>query len=115
MRLLVLGTGLMGTSVGLAARVHGGLEVLLQDPDATHLDLAVQRGAGRAWDGTERVDLVVAAGPPAAIPGQLQAAQRLGLARTYTHLASVQSQVQAEVESLGCELPSLVGSHPLAG
>ena len=117
---LVLGTGLIGTSLGLAlseAQDAAGrrYDVLLDDPDPAHLALAVSRGAGRRWEKQERADVVVAAGPPGAIPGQLKAAQELDLAQTYTHACSVQSQVQREVESLGCDLSSLVGGHPLAG
>lgn len=112
---LVLGSGLIGTSVGLALRQAAGYVVLLHDRDATTLDRAMERGAGAAWDGRQRVDLVVSAVPPAATAASLQNAQRLGLAQTYTHVCSVQSQVQREVEALGCDLASLVGGHPLAG
>lgn len=117
---LVLGTGLIGTSVGLAlAEVSAGgaepYDVLLDDVVPDHLAAAVRRGAGRAWDGRETVDVVVAAGPPHVIPAQLREAQSLGLASTYTHVSSVQSQVQREVEALGCDMSVVVGGHPLAG
>lgn len=114
---LVLGTGLIGTSLGLALgqASEGPYDVLLDDLDPDNLRAAVERGAGRPWDRTEPVDLVVAAGPPRAIPAQLHAAQRMGLASTYTHVSSVQSQVQREVEALNCDASSIVGGHPLAG
>lgn len=123
-RVLVLGTGLIGTSLGLALSDGQGAnpsaqgetyDVLLSDIDAGNARTAVQRGAGRLWDGYEAVDIVVAAGPPRAIPAQLQNAQQLGLASTYTHVSSIQSQVQREVEALGCDMSSVVGGHPLAG
>lgn len=114
---LVLGSGLIGTSLGLALSAAGWM-VYLTDVDPGHLQIAVGRGAGLAWNGsgrTEVVDVVVAAGPPTSIGGQLSEAQRLGLGQTYTHVASVQSQVQRQVEILRCDLSSIVGSHPLAG
>lgn len=117
---LVLGTGLIGTSVGMAltrsqSPLHEPYEVLLDDVDPATLIDAVNRGAGRAWDKRSHVDVVLAAGPPHAVAGQLRTAQSLGLASTYTHVCSVQSQVQREVEALDCELSSIVGGHPLAG
>jgi prephenate dehydrogenase len=117
---LVLGTGLIGTSLGLALiDAHDGsgrpYEVLMHDVEPEHLHVALSRGAGQRWDGHRPVDVVVAAGPPAVTASQLSEAQRLGLGATYTHVASVQSQVQQEVEGLNCDLSAIVGGHPLAG
>jgi prephenate dehydrogenase len=110
---LVLGCGLIGTSIGLAVGSEG--DVLLYDVDEERVAHAVRRGAGRAWDGHEGATTVVVAVPPNATAAQLFAAQTRDLARTYTHVASVQSQVQREVEALGCALSSVVGGHPLSG
>jgi prephenate dehydrogenase len=110
---LVLGCGLIGTSIGMA--VGSDADVLLFDVDAERVALAVRRGAGRAWDGRETVTTVVVAVPPHVTATQLFEAQARHLARTYTHVASVQSQVQYEVEALGCDLSTVVGGHPLAG
>lgn len=113
--LLVIGTGLIGTSVGLALRESGEFRVLLHDSDSAARDAAVARGAGEPWDGHQAVDLVLASVPPRASAPVLREVQSLKLARTYTHVSSVQSQVQREVESLDCDLSSVVGGHPLAG
>ena len=43
---LVVGTGLLGTSVGLACR-RAGIEVLLSDTSSEHLRTASGLGAGR--------------------------------------------------------------------
>lgn len=112
-RVLIQGCGLIGTSIALALRDQA--TVLLADSDAHHLATAVARGAGEPWDGRSRVDLLVVATPPRFVASLLKAAQSLGVAQTYTHVSSVQSQVQHEVESLGCDLPSVVGGHPMAG
>lgn len=112
-RVLIQGCGLIGTSIALALRDQA--TVLLADSDAHHLATAVARGAGEPWDGRSRVDLLVVATPPRFVAPHLKTAQSLGIAQTYTHVSSVQSQVQHEVESLGCDLPSVVGGHPMAG
>ncbi|MGH3239613.1 MAG: 3-hydroxyacyl-CoA dehydrogenase NAD-binding domain-containing protein, partial [Spirillospora sp.] len=46
-RIVVVGTGLIGTSIALALREQGA-EVLLTDRDAAALRLAVELGAGQA-------------------------------------------------------------------
>ncbi len=45
-RIVVVGTGLIGTSIALAMRERGA-EVLLTDRDSAALALAVELGAGR--------------------------------------------------------------------
>jgi prephenate dehydrogenase len=110
---LVLGCGLIGTSVGLALR--GVQDVTLHDSSPEVLATALGRGAGRAWDGAEPAAMVVVAVPPSVTAGVLAQAQRLGVGQTYTHVASVQSHVQGEVEALSCDASAVVGSHPLAG
>lgn len=106
MSVLVVGTGLIGTSVGLALR--GVRPVFLADRDAAALDVAVSRGAGTRWT-DERVDLVLVCTPPAAIAPAVE--QYDGVGRTYSHVSSVQVQVQA---ALG-DRPAVCGGHPMAG
>jgi prephenate dehydrogenase len=112
-QVLVVGCGLIGTSIGLALR-GSGTRVLLEDRDAAHRTEAVQRGAGEAWDG-RRVDLLVVAVPPRATASTLIALQRRDVSRTYTHVSSVQSHVQREIEALSPDPSGVVGGHPLAG
>ena len=113
MSLLIIGTGLIGTSLALALDDPG--DVLLADRSALHRERAVSRGAGRAWDGREPVDHAVLALPPRHIAGELQRLQGLRVSRTYSHVASAQALVQAEVETLDCETAPLCGTHPMAG
>ena len=109
--LLVVGTGLIGTSVGLALR--GQYDVLLDDPDPEAAGVAVARGGGRRWDGVERFGHCLVAAPPSAVPGVLRGLHREGA--TFSHVASVQRTVQAELAAAGVPLADVCGSHPMAG
>jgi prephenate dehydrogenase len=117
-RLLVVGSGLIGTSLGLAARAAGA-DVLLADSDPSRVDLAASLGAGRAAaealsDGAP-ADLMIIAAPPAAIgPIALEAlSQRV--AATVSHVGSVQTRPQVYLETQSADLSRYVGSHPIAG
>jgi prephenate dehydrogenase len=113
-RLLVVGTGLIGTSVGLAARASG-VDVALSDADPQRLAVAVAAGAGRHPTAGEEPDLVLVAVPPARV-GSL-AAELLGRysRAVVTHVSSVQSLPQHEVEVSGADVRRFVGGHPIAG
>lgn len=112
---LVVGCGLLGTSTGLALQGSDLPDVTLWDSDAEAVHVAVARGAGRAWDGTERALVAVVAVPPAVTAQTLLELQRLEIAQTYTHVCSVQSHVQDEVERMSPDPSRVVGGHPLAG
>lgn len=114
-RLLVVGTGLIGTSVALAARTSG-YDVWLEDSDPERLAMAVSVGAGRPREADlPHVDLAVAAVPPAAVAQVIHALITSGVAGTVTHLASVQLQPQLEVDAMNPGCVDFVGSHPIAG
>ncbi|MFB4307596.1 prephenate dehydrogenase [Actinomadura sp. GTD37] len=116
-RIVVVGTGLIGTSIALAMRERGA-EVLLTDRDAAALALAVELGAGAALpEGAheEPADLAVLAVPPAAVAVTLLDAQKRGLAVAYTDVASVKALPLAQAAELGCDLTTFVAGHPLAG
>ena len=91
---VVVGTGLIGTSVALALR-DCGVRVGLVDQDPATARLAADIGAGAvladalSTRAQEPVDLAVLAVPPAAVAPALAAAQAVGLARWYTVVASV--------------------------
>lgn len=111
---LVVGCGLIGASVGLALR-QAGRDVVLHDADAEAAEVARRRGAGRPWDGNERVALALIAVPPRHTAAELIRIQSMDVAATYTHVSSVQSQVQREIEAQTSDVSSVVGGHPLAG
>ncbi|HYK29822.1 MAG TPA: prephenate dehydrogenase/arogenate dehydrogenase family protein, partial [Streptosporangiaceae bacterium] len=115
---LVVGTGLIGTSVALALREHD-VAVWLRDRDPESARLAADLGAGTPLpaaglpDGT--AELAVIAVPPAAVGTELAAAQRSGLAHSYTDVASVKELPLESARALGCDLGSYVPGHPLSG
>ncbi len=117
-RMVVVGAGLMGTSVALAARQRGA-RVWLSDSDEGTQRLAADLGAGEILPAGGlpggRADLAVLAVPPAAVAAALASAQERDLARVYTDLASVKLLPVAQARQLGCDLASYVAGHPLAG
>ena len=117
-RVVIIGTGLIGTSIALALRERGA-DVLLSDRDAASVRLAVELGAGSALPAGDRqsgpAGLAVLAVPPGAVAATLRDAQKRGLAHSYTDVASVKAFPLAEAAELGCDLESFVAGHPLAG
>jgi prephenate dehydrogenase len=114
---LVVGTGLIGTSVALALREHG-VTVHLSDRDPRAVRLARELGAGSEWPpggAPEPVDLAVIAVPPPYVADELRRLQRAGTARWYTDVASVKALPLRRAAELGCDLTAFAAGHPLAG
>jgi prephenate dehydrogenase len=115
---VVIGTGLIGTSVALALRDRGAA-VWLADSDPTAARLAADIGAGAELPGGGPpggpADLAVLAVPPEAVAPALAAAQARGLARCYTDVASVKELPLTRARELGCDLASFCAGHPLSG
>ncbi|WP_062214275.1 prephenate dehydrogenase [Streptomyces sp. NBRC 109706] len=111
---LVVGTGLIGTSVALALS-RGGVTVYLDDIDTTSARTAEALGAGSLETPQEPVDLAVLAIPPAHTGTVLAHCQERGVAKVYTDVASVKVRPQEELDASGGDAASYVGGHPLAG
>ena len=116
MRVVILGTGLIGTSIALALRARDAA-VWLADADPAAARLAADLGAGALLPGelAEPADVAVIAVPPAAVAATLAEAQTTRLARCYTDVASVKQLPAAQAAGHGCDLASYVPGHPLAG
>ncbi|MEN0128466.1 MAG: prephenate dehydrogenase [Brevundimonas sp.] len=111
----VVGTGLLGASVGLALRGLG-VDVVLSDPSRTALALARDVGAGRpATADDEEPALVVVAAPPDVTADVVAAELAAHPGSFVTDLASVKGHVLHEVRASGADLTRYVGSHPMAG
>jgi prephenate dehydrogenase len=111
----VVGTGLLGASVGLALTTHG-VDVVLHDPSRTALALARDVGAGRpaAADDAEPA-LVVVAAPPDVTADVVRAELAAHPHAVVTDVASVKGYVLSELRATGADLSRYVGSHPMAG
>jgi prephenate dehydrogenase len=111
----VVGTGLIGASIGLALS-RNGFRVLLNDPSPTAQALAADLGAGRFDDSVE-ADLVFVAAPPD-VAASVVAEQLSRWPRAVvSDVASVKQQVADDVRAR-VDAPALqryVGSHPMAG
>jgi len=108
---LIIGTGLLGTSIGLALREAGG-EVWLSDQSPSALSLAVDYGAGVVY--TEELGepaLCVVAVPPdvtaAVVSQQLDRFSDSWV----IDVASVKAEIVADVG----DTDRFLGTHPMAG
>jgi prephenate dehydrogenase len=110
---LIIGTGLIGTSIGLALRAHG-IPVFLRDRTSSHALVAAGLGAGVVDTGSD-VELVIVAVPPSMASTVVAEALSEFPQATVTDVASVKSTVVDQVEALGADLSRYVGSHPMAG
>lgn len=117
MRIAVLGVGLIGGSIGLAARRRLEADVVGCGRSAARLERAVElgaidRGAGSIAEACEGADLVVCAGPVAVLPEQ--AREALAASGPETVVTDVGSTKGELVEAVGAD-ERFIGGHPLAG
>lgn len=111
----VVGTGLLGASVGLGLRALG-VEVQLSDPSRTAVLLARDVGAGEPADERSAPPrLVVVAAPPDVTADVVRAELEAWPGAVVTDVASVKSAVLADLRASGADLTRYVGSHPMAG
>jgi prephenate dehydrogenase len=116
MRVAILGVGLIGGSIGLAARERAGAHVTGYDPGAGVLDAAARRGAidDAAAGPAEAVagaDAVFVAAPVGALPAAVRSALDAAPATAVvTDVGSTKRAVTAAVDD-----PRFIGGHPLAG
>ena len=113
---LIIGTGLLGTSLALALRT-ADVEVQLSDTSPTSLALARDMGAGTPHDKhSPEPQIVVVATPPDVTADVVVAQLTAHPNAVVTDVASVKERVVAEVRArAGAEARRYVGSHPMAG
>ncbi len=116
-RVAVLGVGLIGGSIGLAARRRLEAEVVGYGRTPVTIARAVEigaldRGAASVAEACEGADLVFCAGPVGALPAQAgEALEACGPGTVVTDVGSTKGEL---VAALG-EDERFIGGHPLAG
>ena len=116
-RVAVLGVGLIGGSIGLAARRRCGAEVVGHSRSAATVARALalgalDRGAGSVAEACEGAEVVFCAGPVAALPAQArEALAACGPDAVVTDVGSTKGEL---VAALGDD-ERFIGGHPLAG
>jgi prephenate dehydrogenase len=117
MRLAVLGVGLIGGSIGLAAREHvESVEVVGCGRNPDNLRVALERGAintaaGSVEEALEGADLCFACAPVGALPDQVRSAlAAAGPGCAVTDVGSTKQDLLGQVED-----PRFIGGHPVAG
>ncbi len=111
---VIVGAGLIGTSVGLALRA-AGVPVAIDDADPDARELAVALGAGVPLVADADPALVVVCVPPGLVAPVIQRYQRLFNRASFTDVASVKTQVHLDLEVLRVDGARFVGGHPMAG
>ncbi len=112
---LILGTGLIGTSLGIALS-RKGYRVQLSDPSPTAERLARDLGAGQLQtEGAADPELVVVAAPPDVAAEVVAKALARYAEAIVTDVASVKAVILDALIRCGADLRRYVGSHPMAG
>jgi prephenate dehydrogenase len=114
-RLAIVGTGLIGGSVGLAARGVGVAEVRGWDVDSDALAVAAERGAVEAASSLDEAvadaELALVAAPVAELPAQVAAVlEATGEETTVTDVGSTKGVVTQAVSD-----ERFIGGHPVCG
>lgn len=111
----VVGTGLLGASIGLGLRARG-VDVVLSDVSPTNVKIAVDYGAGRAEGANDPEPQLIVVCVPPDVTAQIVARELTAHPdAVVTDVASVKTSVLSELRGTGVDVSRYVGSHPLAG
>lgn len=111
---LIVGAGLIGTSIGLALS-RNGIATYLRDADPTVAHIAASRGAGSDVLTTTQPQLVVVATPPECLGTEIARALADFPQAAVTDVGSVKTRPYEELRAHGLPVGRYVGSHPMAG
>ncbi|MEO8527661.1 MAG: prephenate dehydrogenase [Pseudolysinimonas sp.] len=110
----IVGTGLLGTSIGLALREQG-VDVVLANRSPAALRLAVDYGAGREATSDDSPALVIVAVSPDSTAEVVAAELSAHPEALVTDVASVKAGILSELVARGADVARYLGSHPMAG
>jgi prephenate dehydrogenase len=108
----IVGTGLIGTSLGLALAKQG-IKAQLTDNSKANLRLAIEYGAGE--EANAEPDLIVVCVPPDLTAEVVATELDSNPNAIVTDVASVKSEIQSRVAALSENSARYIGSHPMAG
>lgn len=110
----IVGTGLLGTSIGLALRALD-VDVVLANRSPAALNLAIDYGAGRAAAADDAPGLVIVAVSPDSTADLVAAELEAHPGALVTDVASVKAGILADLTARGAAVGRYLGSHPMAG
>jgi prephenate dehydrogenase len=110
----IVGTGLLGASIGLAL-CASGVDVILADASPAQLKLAVDYGAGRVERDGDQPSLVIVSVPPDVTADVIESELSRYPTAVVTDVASVKLEPYLTLRNRGVDLTRYIGSHPLAG
>jgi prephenate dehydrogenase len=110
----IVGSGLLGASIGLGLRAHD-VDVVVEDASPSARNLAIAYGAGRASAADDAPGLIVVAVPPDVTADVVAAELDRFPDALVTDVASVKVAPLEELRARGVDLSRYIGSHPMAG
>jgi prephenate dehydrogenase len=115
-RVAIVGTGLIGASIGLAARSAGAERIVGFDQDPEPLRIATERGAlderaGSVEEAVSGAELAFVATPVASLVPEVEAALAASDECTVSDVGSTKSAVCAAIP----ERTRFIGGHPVCG
>ncbi len=113
-RVHIIGTGLLGTSVGLAL-VEQGVTVTLADQSPSRVALAAEYGAGIPTPSPDSAELVIVATPPDVTAQVVTSALEDFPTALVIDVASVKEAIINEVSAHPASADRFIATHPMAG
>lgn len=110
----IVGTGLLGASIGLALTKQG-VDVALADSSPSSVHLASDLGAGRPAHASDAPKLIVVCVPPDVTADVIHAELVAFPEAVVTDVASVKLAPLQQLQARGVDITNYIGSHPLAG
>jgi prephenate dehydrogenase len=110
----IVGTGLLGASIGLALRSLG-IDVALADSSPSSVHLASDLGAGRPAHADDKPKIIVVCVPPDVTADVIEAELKAFPEAVVTDVASVKLSPLHQLQARGVDITHYVGGHPLAG
>ena len=112
----IVGSGLIGSSIGLALRAHG-ISVTMVDKDSAAQALAIDLMGGATASPSKdlEVDLVLIATPASSIIEVIEVEYTLNFNSTFMDVSSIKSKPKSDISSSSLPTSRFLPSHPMAG